>query len=36
MGDIALAGAGVCARIVSNKAGHKQNIELVRRLLNAS
>lgn len=36
IGDIALTGARVNARIVSFKAGHKLNVELARRLINAS
>ena len=36
MGDIVLAGKKINARIVSEKAGHKLNIELVRRIINAS
>lgn len=35
IGDIALTGKRVCARIVSYKAGHKLNTELARRLINA-
>jgi UDP-3-O-acyl-N-acetylglucosamine deacetylase len=33
MGDIALAGYKIIGKIVSHKAGHKLNVELVRRLL---
>jgi len=36
MGDIAFAGARLAGRIVSVRAGHKLNIELVRRIINAS
>jgi UDP-3-O-acyl N-acetylglucosamine deacetylase len=34
MGDIALAGKRIKGKIISRKAGHKLNIELVRRLIN--
>lgn len=36
IGDMALAGGRVRGRIVSRKGGHKLNIELARRLINAS
>lgn len=35
IGDIAFAAAKINGRIVSRKAGHKLNIELVRRIINA-
>jgi len=36
IGDIALAGKKINAKIISRKAGHKLNIELVRRILDAA
>lgn len=36
IGDIAFAGGHILGKIVSKKAGHRLNIELVRRIINAS